>query len=135
MNLALVQAVRGNQAEATSVIAQVNSLTVESELPPFRLAQLADTYAQLGLDADVSRLFDELQKMDGRAPLGNAVWARFHLALDEPGEALLRLNAAVQERFPGDAPTLADFVANTLGNPILDQPEFRVLLDGLWALN
>ena len=133
VNLALVEAVRGNQAVAMSVIDQVNSLTEESELPPFRLAQLADTYAQLGLHADVSRLFEELQKMDARESLGNAVWARFYLALNEPGEALQRLEAAVQVRFPGDAPTLADFAANTLSNPILDQQEFRDLLDGLWA--
>ncbi len=133
VNLALVEAVRGNQAEALSVIDQVNSLAEESELPPFRLAQLADTYAQLGRHADVSRLFDELQDMDARVRLGNAVWARFYIALDEPGEALQRLEAALQTRFPGDAPTLADFAANTLGNPILDQQEFRDLLDGLWA--
>ncbi len=130
--LALSEAARGNQAEAMRTINLAESLTEEIELSAFRLSQLAVAYAQLGRRDDVLRLFHELEGMEAQEPAGDALWARVYLALGDAEQALQRLESAVRTPVPTDVATLADMAVNSLGNPILDRPEFRELLDGLW---
>ena len=132
LGLARSQAALGNRAEAMRAVSQAESLTEEMGLDAFRLSQLAVVYAQLDRADDVLGLLDDLEEMDAQAPVGDARWAQVYLALGDAEHAFQRLESAVEARVPTDVPTLSDMADNSLGNPILDRPAFRELLDGLW---
>ncbi len=132
VNLALVETRRGNHAEAIQRLNQVSALTAWNELPPFRLAQMAESYALLDRADDVMALFQTLQELDAQRTVGNAIWASFHISLNQPAEALQRLEASARATDPGDAATLAGLAANSMRNPILEEPEFREILEDLW---
>ncbi|HEY5623091.1 MAG TPA: tetratricopeptide repeat protein, partial [Gammaproteobacteria bacterium] len=120
----------GNYDEAVRGLELIEERSLQ--LPPFRLSQLAITYAAAGQQEDAARLFAAFRNTASTDPVGDAVWARAYLAVGENELALEHLRSAVMERATSDQPTLSEFTANFLNLPQLDEPEFLELLNGLW---
>lgn len=122
----------GNYSEALGELRLAETLWEGIELNAFRVGQLSAAYAQAGSAQDVLRMLSALQNLAREQPVGDAVWARVYLAVGDNEQALQHLTAAVAERSSTDLPTLSELATNPWGNPTLDQPEFRALLDHLW---
>ncbi len=128
IGFAYVEAGRGNIDDAVGLLQIVEPLV---EANSFRLAQIVEIYSSLGLDNEAMRIFDNLQETATERPIGDALWVRAYLAVGDYDRALRHLEAAVSDRVPTDFAVLTGLAAN-LSNPVLQRPEFRELLDGLW---
>jgi tetratricopeptide (TPR) repeat protein len=122
----------GNGSEALRQLRLAETLWEGIELNAFRVGQLAIAYSEAGSTQDVLRMWNALQDLAKDQPVGHAVWARAFLATGDSEQALIHVAAAVTERASTDLPTLSELAENPWGNPILDEPEFRELLNGLW---
>ncbi len=63
---------------------------------------------------------------------GDAWWAQAYIAVGDYERALQRIESAVNERVSLDQTALFALAGNSWGDPELEEPEFRALLDGLW---
>ncbi len=97
------------------------------------LIQFAEAYALLDRSQDVERLFNQLQDEAGERPVGNIQWARIYIALGDYGQALSRLEAAIND--PVDERAWGTIRANEYSDPILDEPRFAELRSQLGSLN
>jgi len=125
---ATVEAVRGNHAEA------VRQLQIAERLEPnsFRLSQMVHVYALAGRPDEAMRLFADLEQLASEDPVGDANWVRAYMGVDDYEGALRRLESAIRNRSPTDLAALAGIAANPWGDPELEKPAFRALLDELW---
>ncbi len=64
--------------------------------------------------------------------MGDAVWIRAYMGVDDYEGALRRLESAIRNRSPTDLAALASIAANPWGDPELEKPAFRTLLNDLW---
>jgi TolB-like protein/Flp pilus assembly protein TadD len=126
---AYVQAARGNVPEAVRLLRVAESLEGANS---FRLAQMAEIYSWIGREDEAMRVFAKLEEAERQNPVGDAVWAQVYMAIGDYDGALQHLQAAVNDRVPTDFAVLARFAANPYGDPVLERPEFRQLLDQLW---
>ena len=78
------------------------------------------------------RLFVEFESRAEEEGIGDAWWAYAYAAVGDREQSLERLRSAVNERSSVDQTPLTMLRANPWGDPDLDTPEFRELLDGLW---
>lgn len=97
---------------------------------PETLAELAYAYARSGNESDAHRIVDKIEALSSERVVGLGAWAMAHLALMENDKALenLRMAASVvieQGVLDGGFKALAQIAANSLADPILEQPEFR----------
>ena len=122
----------GNHEEALRELKLAESLWQDIELNAFRVGQLIIAYSEAGSLEDTRRLFGTLQEIAEEHPVGDAVWARAYIAMNNKDRALAHLRAAVTRRVPTDVPTLSELAVNPWSNAMLDEHEFRELLDGLW---
>jgi len=127
-NLALTEIARGNYDDAVRRIEIVELLNPGTG----RFAQMALAFSQMGRDEDAERLFAEFEKSAAENPVGDAWWAIAYMGIGDYAQALQRLETAVEKRGLTDLAPLSGLAANTWGDPELDQPRFRELLDGLW---
>ena len=135
-NLAIVTIARGNHIQALrhlQVAEQLARQQFEDNIPHWRLAQMAYAYSQLGRRQDVLRLFNELEQSED--PVSDVAWAMTYMAVGDYEEALGRLTTAIEEQEESDdfRQLLGDMVANTYSDPALDGPQFKAVLDGIWA--
>ena len=128
INLAFVEVARGNHGEA------ISELRLAEQLEPnvWRLPQIALAYKQAERPDDAMRLFSEFGRQAIEDPVDEAAWIRAYIAVGDYDQALERLEAAVDDRAILDVSTLTEFAANPWNDPVLNEPEFRELLDGLW---
>jgi len=122
----------GNRQQALSELRLAEGLWQGIESDAFRVGQLVVAYSQAASPEDASRWFDVLQELERREPVGKATLAEAYLAMGNKERALQHLTAAVADGSSTDLPTLTLLAANPWGDPVLDEPEFRELLDGLW---
>jgi len=122
------EAARGNSAEALAAL----PIAEQSDHPPFRLVQLAHSYALIGRPDEAMRVFAEIQEAAADRPMGESSWARAYIAVGDYEEALRRVELAVANRVPTDFAALTLLAANPWDDPELASPRFRVLLGGLW---
>jgi len=125
---ATAEAVRGNHAEA------VRQLQIAERLEPnsFRLSQMVHVYALAARPDEAMRLFADLEQVANENPVGDAVWIRAYMGVDDYEGALQRLESAIRNRSPTDLAALAVIAANPWGDPELEKPAFRTLLNDLW---
>ncbi len=128
VQLGLVEASRGRAAEAVRLL----QLAEQLGPPLFRLAQMTQANALAGHPDDAMRLFGEFERRATQEGIGQAWWATAFVAVGDYRQALQRIESAVNERVSVDQAALATLAANPWGDPELDRPEFRDLLDGLW---
>lgn len=64
--------------------------------------------------------------------IGDGWWAYAYIAVGDYGQALQRIESAVNERLSVDQAALVALAGNSWGDPELDAPRFRALLDRLW---
>jgi Tfp pilus assembly protein PilF len=128
VSLAVVEAHRGNVTEA------VRLLQVAEQLGPplFHVVRMVQAYALAGRPEEARRMFTEFEQRAAAEGIGDAWWATAYVAVGDYEQALERLELAVNGRSPVDQTALIELARNTEGNPELDKPEFRALLDGLW---
>ena len=62
---------------------------------------------------------------------GDGWWAYAYIAVGDYGQALQRIESAVDERVSVDQTALFALAGNSWGDPEMDIPEFRAFLDGL----
>ena len=129
VQLAYVEASRGNPAEAVRLLQLAEQL---GPSPLIRLAQMAHAYALAGRPDDAMRLFAEFEERATEEGVGEGWWAHAYIAVGDYGQALQRIESAVNERVSADQAALATLAANPWGDPELDKPEFRALLSKLW---
>ncbi len=125
---ALVEAALGNVSEA------VRQLQIAEGLGPdaFRLSQLAHMYGVADQPEAAMRIFTELEQLASEDPVGDANWVRAYIGVGDYDGALQRLGSAIRNRSPTDLAALAGIAANPWGDPELEKPAFRALLDDLW---
>jgi len=128
MQLAFVEIARGNDDEA------LKHLEVLARLAPggLRFSQIVLAYGQLGRREDALKMFSVFEENEARSPVGDAVWARAYIGVGAYDQALQRLKSAVNSRVFTDFVVLTQFASNPWNDPVLNEPEFRELLDGLW---
>ena len=129
LGMAFVEASRGNAAEALTrlqVVEQVGTERVD------RLAQLALGYLLAGSPDDAVRIFTQFEERAIRERISDGWWALAYVAVGNYEEALQRIESAVSERVTLDQTPLFLLSSNSWGDPELDTPEFRELLDHLW---
>ena len=133
VNLALVEAARGNAAEAVRRLQLAEEVArPPTPVPIFRLSQMARAYALAGRPEDARRLFAQFEERARAEGVGDGWWANAYIAVGDYNQALARIASAVNGRVPADQAALCQFAANPFGDPELERPEFRTLLDGLW---
>ena len=133
MQIGRLAARLGNYPEALRELRLAESLWEGIELNAFRVGQLAVAYAQAGSRQDTLRMLSSLQDLARDQPVGHAIWARAYLAVGDNEQALQHLRAAVTERISTDVPTLSELATNPWGDPVLEEPRFREILDDLWS--
>ena len=121
MQLAATDIPRGNLDEALKNI-RLSEELYQGELS-WRYVQFAYIYSQLDRPDDVHRLFETLKELDQETSVSNAVWAMAYLAQGDYDEAVIRLQAAIDEQVP-NVFTLAEIKANPYQDPELDEPRF-----------
>ncbi len=129
LHLAYVEASRGNAAEAVSLLQLAEQL---GPPPAYRLAQMALAYSLASRPDDADRIFAEFEEQATQEGIGDGWWAYAHTAVRDYGGALQRIESAVNERVTVDQTPLFALAGNSWGDPELDSPRFRALLDGLW---
>ena len=127
--LGYVEASRGNAAEAVRLLQLAERL---GQPTVYRLAQMAHAYALAGRPDDAMRIFVEFEDRATEEGVGEAWWANAYIAVGDYGQALQRIESAVNERVSVDQTALTILAENAWADPELDKPEFRALLDGLW---
>jgi TolB-like protein/Tfp pilus assembly protein PilF len=131
LNIAQAEAGRGNFSEAG------RQLDLGQEFPQnasvFRLSQLALASSLAGRTDDAARYFSDFQKRAEVSTASDTQWARAYIAVGDYDAALLSIESAVNDRSSADLASLAELAANSWGDPMLDEPEFRELLDALWV--
>ncbi len=133
INLAWVEAARGNAAEAVRRLQLAEEVArPPAPVPVFRLAQMARAYALVGRPEDARRLFAQFEERALAEGVGDAWWANAYIAVGDYDQALARIESAVNGRVSVDQAALCNLAANPWGDPELERPEFRALLDGLW---
>ncbi len=133
INLGWVEAARGNFAEAVRRLQLAEEVArPPAPVPVFRLAQMARAYALAGRPEDARRLFAQFEERALAEGVGEAWWANAYIAVGDYDQALARIESAVNGRVSVDQAALCAFAANPWGDPELERPEFRALLDGLW---
>jgi len=129
VNGGFVEAVRGNISEAV----RRHQLAEELRpLPAYRLASIAQAYALAGRPDDAARIFADFEEQATQGGIGDGWWALAYVAVGDYGQALQRRESAVDTRVTSDQVALVRIAANSWGDPELDGPEFRELLDCLW---
>ena len=126
--LAVVEAHRGNATEAVRLL----QLAEQLGPPLFHVVRMVQAYALAGRPEEARRMFTEFEQRAAAEGIGDAWWATAHVAVGDYEQALERLELAVNGRSPVDQTALIALARNAEGNPELDKPEFRALLDGLW---
>ncbi len=126
--LAFTEIARGNYDEALGHLEVVEQVAPGS----FRFSQIVLAYGQMGRREDALRLFSVFEESAAQIPVGDAVWARAYIGVGDNEQALQRLETAVGNRALTDFAVLTSFASNPWNDPVLNEPEFRELLDGLW---
>jgi tetratricopeptide (TPR) repeat protein len=129
VNLALAEIAQGNPDDALGRLHVVEALTTAG----FRLAQLADAYAQMDNHEEAARFFSVFENAARETPASDAVWVMAYLAVGDDERALERLESAVNNRVLTDFAPLTMLQSNPWDDPVLDRPEFRKLFTGLWS--
>lgn len=132
-SLGLVEATRGNYEEAVRNLRRAEELFGENATQVFRYAHLAVGYAMADRREDAERMLDVLEERSEESPVGEAVWALADIARDDYEQALQHLEAAMATPSSASYVTLIEIKANPWGNPVLDEPRFREVLNGLWS--
>ncbi len=129
MQLAFTEIARGNHDEALEI------LEIVERMPPvgFRLSQVVHAYGQMGRREDALRMFSVFEESATQNAVGDAVWARSYIGIGDYEQALQRLESAVNNRVLTDFAVLTAFASNPWNDPVLNEPEFRELLDNLWG--
>ena len=128
VNLSQSEIGRGNIAEGLEMLAELE----RTDLDTNRLSQVALSYALANRSEDAQRIFARFEEAALQDPAGDAVWARAYLAIASYEQALQRLQSAVSLAIPTNVAALTELAANPWGNPELETPDFREILDGLW---
>jgi hypothetical protein len=81
---------------------------------------------------DAKRIFAQFEERATDEGVGEAWWANAYIAVGDYGQALQRIESAVNGRISVDQIALTLLGQNPWGDPELERPEFRELLDGLW---
>jgi tetratricopeptide (TPR) repeat protein len=128
INFASSEAALGNYDEA------IKRLQVVEQFEPsaFRLPQIALVYRQTGRPDDAMRLFLDFEQQASDESVDEGAWVRAYLAVGNHEQALERLESAADIKALIDVATLTELAANPWGDPELERPEFRELLDVLW---
>ena len=110
-------------------------LEIVERMPPvgFRLSQVVHAYGQMGRREDALRMFSVFEESATQNAVGDAVWARSYIGIGDYEQALQRLESAVSNRVLTDFAVLTAFASNPWNDPVLNEPEFRELLDNLWG--
>lgn len=133
INLGMVEAARGNIAEAERRLQLAEEVArPPAPVPVFRLAQIARGYALAGRQEDARRLVAQFEERALAEGVGDAWWATAYIAVGDSDQALLRIESAVHQLNSVDQAALSNLAANPWGDPVLNEPEFRELLDNLW---
>ena len=132
--LASTEVMRGNDEDALRALEIAEALYERIETEDWRLAQFAFAYSQLGRQEDVFRILIDLEELNERSLVDDAVWAMMYLALNEHDDALRYLETAVNEQLPNMF-TLAEIKANAFQLPVLEEPQFRELRGQIGAPN
>ena len=93
---------------------------------------MALAYSLAGHPEDAARLFAKFEERAIREGIGNGWWAYAYVAVGNYENALQRIESAFKERVTVDQTPLFLLASNTWGDPELNRPEFRELLDNLW---
>ncbi len=128
MQLAFTEIARGNYDEALEILGIVEQVAPGG----FRFSQIVLAYEQMGRREDALRLFSVFEESAAQNPVGDAVWARAYIGVGDYEQALQRLEYAVGNRALTDFAVLTSFASNPWNDPVLNEPEFRELLDKLW---
>ena len=101
-------------------------------LPVYRLAQIALAYSLAGRPDDAARLFADFKEQATQKRIGDGWWAYAYVAVGDYKQALQRIESAINKRLSLDQTALVALAGNSWGDPELEKPEFRALLDSLW---
>jgi serine/threonine-protein kinase len=135
VQLAYAETARGNRDEAVRVLQVAEQLFGGNFDQVFRVGQMAMTYSLLGRRGDAERMLALLEELDRESPVGEAIWAQVHIALENYDEALQQLEAAMDSPAAVNYTTLIEIKANPWAIPELDTPRFREVLSGLWSVD
>lgn len=130
--LAYVEIARGNAVEGARLLQRTEQLLGKSRSMIF-LAELALGYARVARGADARRLYDEIQAIGVRRPIGAGSYAMAAAAVGDYDEMLRWLETAadkvrnheVDEGFIA----LNNLRMNVTADPALEQPRIRAALD------
>jgi adenylate cyclase len=130
--LAYVEIARGNRVEGTRLLEWTEHLLGDSRSMIF-LAELALGYSRVDRSADAQRLFDEIQAIGARRPIGAGSYAMAAAAVGDYDEMLRRLEiaAVAVRRHEVDEGFIAlnNLRMNITADPALEQPRLRAALD------
>lgn len=130
--LAYVEIARGNLAEGERLLDVTQQLVGDSRSMIF-LAELALGYARVGRRADARRLYDEIQAIGARRPIGAGSYAMAAAAIGDYDELERWLAVAadrVQKHVVDEGfVALNNLRMNVTADPGLEQPRIRTALD------
>jgi tetratricopeptide (TPR) repeat protein len=132
-HLGVAEATNGNYDEAVTNLRIAEEKYGGSASQVFRYAQLAMGYSMAGRREAAERMVATLEEREEESPVGDSVWALAHIALGEYDEALVRLEAAMAAPSSASYTSLVEIIANPWGDPVLEEPRFREVLDNLWS--
>lgn len=133
LDLALVEASRGNDERALEQLGIAEQLWQGEEVAALRLGQVIFAYGQLDRSKDAVRHFRALDDLDRERPVAAAVWAMANFGTRDYEEAYRRLESAVTKPVAADQLALAELKSNFYGDPILDEPRWQTLRDRIGA--
>jgi TolB-like protein/Tfp pilus assembly protein PilF len=129
LGMAYIEASRGNAAEALTRLQVVEQLGTRSV---YRFAQMALAYSLVGRPDDAARLFAQFEEQATQEGIGDGWWALAYIAVGDYEQAMERIESAVDKLVTLDQTPLFLLASNSWGDPELDTPRFRALLDNLW---
>ena len=130
--LAYVEIARGNLVEGARLLGVTEQLVGSSRSMIF-LAELALGYARVGRSADARRLYDEIQAIGARRPIGAGSYAMATAAIGDYDalERWLGIAAEKVQKHEVDEGFVAlnNLRMNVTADPALEQPRIRAALD------
>lgn len=130
--LGYLEIARGNRPEGMRLLRLTEQLIGDGRSVIF-LAELALGYKRVGCDADARRLFDEVQAIGARRPIGSGSEAMAFAAVGRYGEMLRALDAAAERvrnhEIDEGFVALNNLRMNITADPALEEPRVRAALD------
>ena len=127
-SMALVEAIRGNHAEAERWLRFAES----DERSVTGLGEIAYGYSRIGRPDEAQRIFERINALAAEYRIGRGNWAMAYLAIGDEQRALEFLNAAADNRSADSGWRNELMIAqNVLSDPVLEQPEFVAVRERL----